>query len=143
METAMLLIAAFSGILTGIQTWLQYKDRDRTLKALDTAYTEALKSPKTRVTSEKLILIVPLDIIDLLRKRVDECYNKFKRMLADDTEYCEEDINEAARSALPACVCRNLSMIIDVAGALPDDDLLNAWKMYKCKARKLKSINFI
>ena len=143
METAMLLIAAFNGILTGIQTWLQYKDRGRTLEAQETAYREALESPRTRVVAERLISIVPSDIIDLLRKRVEECYNKFKRMLTNDDEYFEEDLNGAAKNALPACVCRNLSMIIDVAGDLPDEDLQEAWEKYKCIERQKKSLNYV
>jgi hypothetical protein len=143
METAMLLIAAFSGILTGIQTWLQYKDRSRTLEAQENAYREALESPKTRIIAERIISIVPTDIIDLLKKRVEDCYNKFKRMLINDDEYFEEDLNGAAKNALPACVCRNLNMIIDVAVNLPDEELDEAWEKYKCKERQEKSMNYV
>ena len=143
METAMLLIAAFQGIFQGIQTWMQYKDRKFTKAAQQEVYEAALRSERTHVIAEKLISIVPESTIEALRKRVDKCYKKFNRMLENEDEFFEEDITDAAQNALPACVCRNLGMIIDVAGDLPDDDLKEAWEKYKCLERQESSFMYI
>jgi hypothetical protein len=135
METAIILIAAFRGIFHGIQTWLQYKDRKKTKKAQESAYEETLRADKTRVVAKKLISIVPERTMELLKKRVEKCYKKFNRMLENEDEFFEEDITGAARNALPACVCRNLGTIVDVAGEIPDEELKEAWGEYKCDKR--------
>ena len=120
----------------GIQTWIQYKDRKLALEAQQTAYSNSLESEETRKSARKLIAIVPQETIDLLRQRVDECQKKFTRMLENAQEYFEEDLMDATRNALPACVCRNLAMIINVAGDLPDEKLEEAWLYFKCRDRQ-------
>jgi len=139
METALLLIAGFRGIFHGIQTWLQYKDRKRTKEVMESIYEETLQSESARYAAEKIISIVPKKTIELLRKRVMECYKKFDRMVENEEEYFEEDLNKATKNALPACICKNLGMIIDIAGDLPDYELNDAWKLYKCKERQKDS----
>ncbi len=107
MKTAILLIAAFRGIFHGIQTWLQYKDRKRTKEELESVYNETLRSERTKIVAEKLLSIVPHKTIELLRKRVFKCYEKFDRMVENEEEYFEEDIKDATKNALPTFVFRN------------------------------------
>ena len=143
METAMFLIAAFRGIFHGIQTWLKYKDRARTREAQESVYEETLRSESTRSIAKKLISIVPQETIDMIRKRVDRCYKKFNSMLKNEDEFFEGDITNAAKNALPACVCRNLGMMVDVVGDLPDQELRDAWDKYECKEKQENSFMYM
>ena len=135
MEAAMLFLAMVSGIMQGVQTWLQFKDRRRAQHAQEVAFVRAIESPETRSRAKSLIAIVPAATIDLLRRRVKKCYDRFNEMLENDDEYFPQDLSDAAEKALPNCVCRNLKMIMDVNGSLPDAELEDAWRKYAC-ARK-------
>jgi hypothetical protein len=114
MEPAMLFIALVTGIMQGVQTWLALRDRTAARRAQERAYIQTLQAPETRNRAERLMAIVPLKTIDLLRRRVQNCYDRFNKMLENDKKYFPQDLSEAAEKALPNCVCTNLKMIIDV-----------------------------
>ncbi|SEN69146.1 hypothetical protein [Nitrosomonas marina] len=135
MESAMLLIAAISGIMQGVQVWMVSKDRRKARRAQQAAYVRTLQSDMINVRAEKLLSLVPESTTERLRKKVQECYEKFNEMLDNEDEYFPVDIDNAAEHALPNCVCRNLRRIVNVTGgSLPDDELQEAWTKYQCKS---------
>lgn len=133
MESAMLLIAAISGILQGVQMWLETRDRRAAKQAQEAAFVSTLRSASIEARAERLMAIVPPGTIDRLRQKVQECYEKFNDMLDNEEDYFPVDIDSAAHSALPSCVCRNLRRIVAVNGSLPDEEFQVAWARYKCK----------
>jgi hypothetical protein len=135
MESAMLFIAMVSGIMQGVQTWLTVRDRIAARKAQEQAFILTMQSPDIGDRAERLLSIVPESTLDHLRRRVKNCYDRFNEMLDNEDEYFPQDLADAAENALPSCVCRNLKMIIDVNGSLPDDELMDAWDTYRCSDR--------
>ena len=135
MEAAMLFLAMVSGIMQGVQTWLAVRDRAKARKAQEEAFVRTLQSPETARRAEALLSIIPVATIDLLRRRIKKCYDRFNEMLENDEEYFPQDLSDAAGKALPSCVCRNLKMIIDINGSLPDAELKKAWDTYSCVKR--------
>src|ERR1700732_1801054 len=100
METAMLFIALVSGIMQGVQTWFAVKDRAAARQAQKRAYIQTLRAPETRIRAEHLMAIVPIKTMDLLRRRVQSCYDRFDEILENDREYFPQDISDAAEKAL-------------------------------------------
>lgn len=136
MESAMLLIAAISGIMQGVQTWIATRDRREAKRALEFAYSRTLNSDQIRSRADRLLSIVPIATIDRLKDKIQACYEKFNKILDDDEQYFPSDIDNAAKNALPNCICRNLGRIVSVnGGALPDQELHDAWQKYGCSAR--------
>jgi len=135
MEVAMLFLAMVSGIMQGIQTWNEFRDRDKARKAQEEEFIRVLQSPEIHQRAELLLKIVPKKTLDLLRRRLQKCFDRFDEMLENDDEFFPQDVSDAAEKALPNCVCRVLKMIIDVNGSLPDQKLQEAWQAYSCESR--------
>lgn len=135
MEAAMLLIAAVSGIMQGVQVWMASKDRREARVAQQRAFVRTLQSDTIIARAERLLAIVPESTIERLREKVQNCYEKFNEMLDNEDEFFPIDIDNAAEHALPNCVCRNLRRIVNVTGgSLPDEGLQEAWDKYQCQA---------
>ena len=135
-EAVKAFLASIAYALSATKTWLELRDRSAAKNDATVAESLALSDPKTAERANALLSIVPPETLQKLMERYKKCFNKFNKMLDEEEEnFFPDDIDRAARNALPNCICQALSTIREVAGGLPDPILDEAWKTYKCDVR--------
>lgn len=135
-EAVKAFLASIASVLAATNSWFQLRDRAAAKTAAVTAESLALADPRTEERAQALLSIVPAETLDKLMARYKKCFNKFNTMLDEEEEkFFADDIDKAARNALPNCVCQALSTIKAVAGGLPDPILDEAWTTYRCDVR--------
>jgi len=131
-ENATLTIALIAGGLQAVETWVTFRDRKQALEQFESSYLTSLnlEVPTREVTL--LNEILPADVLALMVKRTENCMEKYKAVLADDTKYFPEDVDNATQ-AVKACVCRELRRIHELNGSLPQHGSLGAWwTQFRC-----------
>ena len=134
-EVVKTFLASLASLLSATKTWLELRDRKAAQHEAKLVENLALSDPMIVEQAKKLVTIVPAETLELIMQRYKKCYDRFNEMLKDEESYFPDDIDSAAKAALPKCVCRALSVVRDVVGALPNSALEQAWSTYKCEVR--------
>lgn len=75
--------------------------------------------------------LVPHNILSRFEKRVQNCWDSYNEVLAEEGGYLPGEIDEASISLI-ACICRELRRLNTVNGGIPNGKLLEYWDKYKC-----------
>ena len=134
-QTVQAFFATIAAALAATKTWLELRDRNAAKRAGEQAESRVLGDPATLERAKQLLSIVPPDTLQRMMDRYKKCYDKFNKMMDDEEDYFEGDVDKAAENALPNCVCRALKTIKAVTGGLPDPALDEAWITYNCQVR--------
>ena len=117
------------------------RDRAAAKNPATVSQSIALSEPNIERRANALLQVVPPETLKKMINRNKKCFDKFNKMLDEEEEnFFADDIDRAAKNALPNCVCKALSTIREVAGALPDPILDEAWTVYRCGARLQKDV---
>jgi type I restriction enzyme, R subunit len=130
MGIAELAIAAVTAALQAVETWNNFRDRRRARAAHEDAYQRALSDPQTREEALQVTSAVPEDVVQMLKDRVDECWDRYREVL-DNEEYLPQEIDDATK-AIKRCVCRELRRLQSLAGELPPGKLSESWERFSC-----------
>jgi len=135
-ESVKAFLASIASALAATKTWLELRDRAAAKNAATVAESVALSDPETERRAKALLKIVPQETLKKLMDRYQKCFDKFNKMLdQEEDKFFADDIDKAAKNALPNCICQALSTIKAVAGGLPDTILDEAWATYQCEVR--------
>jgi hypothetical protein len=129
META-IIISLVRGAMQAISLWQSQKDRSKAKAALVKAKTDV---PNSGTIEEgiKLLSIIPMSTLTLMTQRVEKCFSKYETVL-DDKAFLPTEIDDAT-DALVKCICRELTRIHKLNGAMPTTTLKKYWDQYGCK----------
>jgi type I restriction enzyme R subunit len=130
---ASLIVAIMSATMQAIDFWRTTKDRSKARKAINEVKS-LRKSPSTKIESDRLLLLVPNELLNSFSSRVERCFNKYKEVL-DDEKYLPGEIDEATE-AVKACVCRELRRLYSVTGGIPEGILSDYWNNYGCELQQ-------
>lgn len=127
-----LIISGFSAALQAVQTWLQFRDRKRAAVAFKSRYTEAQTEPKIQQQAATLRTLVPQNILDVMGKRVQNCWDNYETVLENDKKYLPGQVDDAT-DAMIACACRELNRIYKLNKNIPEGPLRDFWEAH-CRA---------
>jgi len=134
---AELLIAVAAGVTVGSEVWLSSSDRVRAAYAALDAFDEALRSDDTFSARDAIESLLPEDILAMMIRRVDRCWDRYRRVLTDDQRFIPEELDEAT-AAVQSCLCRELYRILRLNRSLPSVTLQKYWNAYCGKTGTLK-----
>jgi hypothetical protein len=134
-EAVKSFLASIASALAATKTWLELRDRRAAKNQATVTESLVLSDPKTAERVQALLAIVPAEVLERLINRYKKCFKKFEKMLDEEDVSFPGEVDKAARTALPNCVCQALATIKKVAGTLGDPILEDAWKLYKCDIR--------
>jgi len=112
-EIAALLFAGISAAMAAIQVWQNTRNKDSAAKEFDSVFHAVKDKPETIAAAQELVGIAPLEVIQDLERRADECWTGYRNVLGG--KYLPEEIDKATVS-VKACVCRELRRIYDLNG---------------------------
>jgi hypothetical protein len=102
------------------------RDSRRARQAFDSRLADARTDPQVLVQGKILGAIVPADVLELMVKRVWQCWTDYKEVL-DGAMTPEID---RATEGIKQCLCRELARIRDLNKGIPDGELRKWWDAY-------------
>ena len=94
---------------------------------------ELINDEELRSELEQVKIVIPQSLYDQFFDKVKQGYSDFEEVHQADEEYTPQQQERAAK-AVKNCICRQLRMLIDVNGSIPDGTLSEYWEIYKCAA---------
>ena len=129
MDTAVMVIAAFSAAMQVVQAWRGFRDRTKAFEKAGRAYERTRKAALATTQGNRLQRIVPDDILDAMEKRVTNCWSSYKDVLDPAQNQSFREIDNATE-ALKTCLCRELGLISSLNGSIPYGKLRDWWTRF-------------
>lgn len=124
-----LFVSGVSAVLQAVQTWIQFRDSKRAAKEFELKYNSSLSDPTIINQANRLITIVPVDVLNQMLSRARKCWEKYNEVLKG--QFLPAEVDDATE-AVKHCICRELRRIEELNGFIPDGDLRLAAERF-CK----------
>jgi len=92
----------------------------------------AAHSMSVQREATRIVDLLPPDLVAQLTKRVLECTDKLRQVLSREDEYFIEDVEKGVLT-FKRCVCRELAILLELNGRLPEGTFEEWWTLYKCR----------
>jgi len=128
---AEIIIAGISATMEAIELWLSVRDRLRARRVFVDSYQRI--TPSQRLEARQLESLVPPDVLDSMKERVERCWERYSKVLKDEQGYLPDEVDSATQ-AVQRCICRELQRLLELNREIPPGTLKRWWDAY-CEPR--------
>jgi hypothetical protein len=125
------LLATLASAAALVKTWLEIRDATAAKESRDNAYKETLSMDNVDDVVSHMESVIPLEVWDRLRAKLKSCSDRFCEILDSDGKYFPQVVDDAT---IPyrICICKVLSMILQIYGKFPQKAQSDVWVSWNC-----------
>lgn len=127
-----LTVAAIAAVLQAVQTWYAHKDARRAAEVMDKIIGTGKIDPELIQATQYLEATVPIDVLYAVERRIENCWVRYAEILeAPAGKFAEAEIDNATEITKLE-ICKELSRLRTLGGAIPNGKFSTWWQLYNC-----------